>query len=47
MNANIDYCGVIQLLRQLVERGYCTKAEAVRIAARIAGKTGAEVILSV
>ena len=47
MNANIDYCGVIQLLRQLVEREHCTKAEATRIAARIAVKTGAEIILSI
>ena len=47
MYVNVDYCGVIQLLRQLVERGHCTKAEATRIAARIAVKTGAEVILSI
>lgn len=46
MNANVDYCGVIILLRQLVEAGHCTIKEANRIAARIAGQTGADVILS-
>ena len=47
MNPNVDYCGVVQLLRQLVERGHCTKIEATRIAARIAVSTGADVILSI
>lgn len=40
------YCGVVNLLRCLVARGYCTIMEANRIAARIAGQTGADVILS-
>ena len=47
MNANVNYCGVIILLRQLVTAGHCTKKEANRIAARIAKKTGADMILSI
>ena len=27
MNANVNYCGVIILLRQLVAAGHCTKKE--------------------
>lgn len=46
MNANVNYCSVIILLRQLVAAGHCTKKEANRIAARIAKKTGADLILS-
>lgn len=46
MNANVDYCGVVNLLRSLVATGYCTIKEANRIAVRIAGQTGADVILS-
>ena len=47
MNANVNYCGVIILLRKLVESGHCTKKEAGRIAARIAKQTGADIILSI
>ena len=47
MNANVNYCSVIILLRQLVAAGHCTKKEANRIAARIARKTGADLILSI
>ena len=47
MNANVNYCSVIILLRQLAAAGYCTKKEANRIAARIARKTGADLILSI
>lgn len=46
MNANVDFCGVVFLLRQLVEKGYCTLKEANGIAARIAQQTGAEAVLS-
>ena len=46
MNTNVNYCGVIILLRQLVASGYCTKKEAGRIAARIAKQTGVDIILS-
>ena len=47
MSANVNYCGVIILLRQLVKAGYCTKKEANRIAARIAKQTGADAIFSI
>ena len=47
MNANVNYCSVIILLRQLVAAGHCTKKEANRIDARIARKTGADLILSI
>ena len=47
MNVNVNYCGVILLLRKLVESGHCTKKEAGRIAARIAKQTGADIILSI
>ena len=47
MNPNVDFCGVIQLLRQLVERGHCTVDEATKIAARIAIHNKVEIIISV
>ncbi len=47
MNANVNYCGVIILLRKLVASGHCTKKEVGRIAARIAKQTGADIILSI
>lgn len=47
MNVNVNYCGVIILLRKLVAAGHCTKKEAHRIAARIARQTGVDIILSV
>ena len=47
MNPNVDFCGVIQLLRQLVERGYCTANEATKIAARIAVHNKVDIIISV
>ena len=47
MNANVNYCGVIILLRKLVASGHCTKKEANRIAARIAKQIGVDIILSV
>lgn len=47
MNVNVNYCGVIILLRKLVASGHCTKKEAGRIAARIAKQTGADIILSI
>jgi len=46
-NANVDYCGVVNLLRDLVKRGIRTKAEAKRIAARIAVLYGADIIISI
>ena len=47
MNANVNYCSVIILLRQLVDAGNCMKKDSSRIAARIAKKTGADLILSI
>ena len=47
MNANVNYCSVIILLRQLVAAGHCTKREANRIAARIAKKTDADLFFSI
>lgn len=43
---NIDYCGVVNLLRCLTEKSICTEKEAKRIAARVARNIGADVILS-
>ena len=45
-NVNIDYYGVILILRYLVSRETCTKREAEKIAARIAAQYGADLIIS-
>lgn len=42
--SNLDYCGIIILLRELVKTGKCSKGEAAKIAARIAVGTGAGII---
>ena len=42
-NVNIDYCGIRNLLRLLVGQGF-TEKEVKKIAARIAQKTGADII---
>ena len=42
-NANIDFCGIRNLLRQLAGCGF-TETELRRIAARIAKMTGADII---
>lgn len=42
-NANIDYCGIRNLLRLLVGQGF-TEAELKKIAARIAQAIGANII---
>lgn len=44
-NVDIDYCGIVQLLRHLVVNGICTRQEAKKIAARIAVQTGASIFL--
>lgn len=44
--ANIDLCGVAQLLRALIAQNKVTKNEARKILARIAAKTGADIIIS-
>ena len=41
--ANIDYCGIRNLLRLLSDQGF-TEKELKRIADRIAQKTGADII---
>ena len=45
-NANVDYCGILTLLRALTVEGICTLTEAKRIAARLAVQYGADIILS-
>ena len=40
----IDYCGIIILLRQLVQAGKCSRAEAKNIAQRIAAQSGTTLI---
>jgi len=44
-NVNLNYCGIINLLRQLVQRGVCTEKEAKKIAARIAAQNHVDIIL--
>ncbi len=46
MNANIDYIGMLNMLRQLADKGAITTAEAKRIAAYLAQKTGANIVAS-
>ena len=43
-NANIDYCGIRNLLRLLSGQGF-TEKELKKIAARIASSIGADIIL--
>lgn len=45
-NANLDYCGVVNLLRQLLKKGVCTEPEAKKIAFKIAVTYGADIIIS-
>lgn len=45
-NANIDFCGIVNLLQYLVEHGHCTKKEAQKISERVAEKLGADIILN-
>lgn len=33
---DVDYCGIIILLRQFIAAGHCTKAEGQKMAAQIA-----------
>ena len=44
--ANIDLCGIVQLLRTLVNQGKATENEARKILSRIAEQTGADIIIS-
>ena len=45
MDANINYIGILNLLRQLVEAGAITAAEGKKIARHIAIKTGANIVI--
>ena len=45
MNANIDYLGILELLRQLEEQGVITRTENKKIAGHIAKKTGANIVI--
>ena len=45
MNTNVNYIGILNLLRQLVEKGVITKAESRKIAQHIAIKTGANIVI--
>ena len=47
MSKIADYCGVVLLLRQLVETGHCTSKEAARIAARVARQSGVDINLPI
>ena len=42
---NVDYCGIVNLLRQLVEKNLLTRTEAKKIAARIAAEEQVDIVL--
>ena len=42
---NIDYCGIVNLLRQLVEKNLLTRTEAKKIAARIDAEEQVDIVL--
>ena len=44
-NVNIDYCGIITLLKNLVQSGKCTEKEAQKIASYLSVQDGVEIIL--
>ena len=44
MNQNINYIGMVNLLRHLQNAGLVSRKEARRIAARLRAETGADVI---
>ena len=44
--SNLDYCGIVILLRQLVKGEKLSKREATEIAAHIAYKTGVDIVFS-
>ena len=45
MDANINYIGILNLLRYLVEAGIITETESKQIARHIAIKTGANIVI--
>lgn len=46
MNQNINYIGMVNLLRHLQNAGLVSRSEARRAAARLRVETGADVIFS-
>ena len=46
MNKNIDYVGMVNLLRRVQNAGLANRKEARRVAARLRAETGADVIYS-
>lgn len=45
MNPNINFIGILNMLRYLEEKGALTKAERRKIAEHIAIKTGANIVV--
>ena len=45
MNANVNYIGILNMLRYLVEKGAITKDESKKIARHIAIKIGASIVI--
>ncbi len=45
MEANLDFLGLMNLLRGLLDAGLVSQTEARRVAARLKGKTGADLVL--
>ncbi|MDD3541651.1 MAG: hypothetical protein PHO69_03135 [Petrimonas sp.] len=45
MNANIDYLGMLNLLRHLLNKGVISRKEYDKIAARLAAQSGADIIV--
>ena len=46
-NVNVDYCGIVIMLRHLVKNGLVTEMEARKIAARIAAENHVDIIFFV
>ena len=46
MNANVNYIGMVNLLRALRNAGVISREEARKIAARLQVETGADIIYS-
>lgn len=46
MNLTVEYCGILLLLRQLVDAGALTYPETRRIAVRIAQQSGVDPLIS-
>ena len=44
--ANVDLCGIAQLLRALTEQGKMTEKEARKILSRVAAQIGADIVIS-